>query len=205
MKLLHIDASILGDGSVTREVTNLIVKKLTADGHADVTYRDLSVAAPPHLTFAAMPHDHPASGHAGELDAAAKAIRDDSQAMLDEFIAADTIVIGAPMYNFGIPSQLKAWVDRVVIPGKTFKYGAKGAEGLVHGKRVIVAIARGGFYGAESAAVSAEHAESYLKSVFGFIGVTDLQFVLAEGISAGEESKTKAMTSARNAIEQLVA
>ena len=130
----------------------------------------------------------------------AQAIRDASQAMLDEFMAADIVVIGAPMYNFTVPSQLKAWIDRIVIPGKTFKYGAHGPEGLVHGKRVIVAIARGGFYGPESAAVSAEHAESYLRSGFGFLGVTDLEFVLAEGVSAGEESKTKAMSAARDAI-----
>ena len=205
MKLLHIDTSILGPGSVTREVTALIVKQLTAGGHAEVTTRDLAADAPPHLTFATMPHDHPASAHAGELDAAGKALRDDSQAMLDEFMAADTIVIGAPMYNFTIPSQLKAWIDRIVIPGKTFRYGAHGPEGLVHGKRVIVAIARGGFYGPESAAASAEHAESYLRSVFGFLGVTDLEFVLAEGISAGEESKAKAMSAARDAIGQLAA
>ena len=205
MKLLHIDASILGSGSVTREVTALIVKRIAAHEGITVTYRDLAAEALPHLTFASMPGDHPASGHAGPLDAAQQAVRDASQAMLDEFIAADVVVIGAPMYNFTIPSQLKAWIDRIVIPGKTFRYTPQGPEGLVRGKRVIAAIARGGFYGPDTAAVSAEHAESYMRSVFGFLGVTDLEFVLAEGLSAGEESKGKAIASAREAIGQLAA
>ena len=205
MKLLHIDTSIVGSGSVTREVTALIVERFTEKTDATVTYRDLAAEAPPHLTFASMPGDHPASGHAGPLDAAAQAVRDASQAMLDEFIAADVVVIGAPMYNFTIPSQLKAWIDRIVIPGKTFRYGPNGPEGLVKGKRVIVAIARGGFYGPDTAAASAEHAESYLRSGFGFLGVSDLEFITAEGLSAGEESKGKAMAAAREAIGQLAA
>ena len=205
MKLLHIDTSILGPGSVTREVTALIVKRITAGKQATVTYRDLAAEAPPHLTFASMPTDHPASAHAGPLDAAQQAVRDASQAMLDEFIAADVVVIGAPMYNFTIPSQLKAWIDRIIIPGKTFRYGANGPVGLVEGKRVVVAIARGGFYGPETGRDSAEHAESYLRSGFSFLGVTDLEFITAEGLSAGEESKGKAMASAREAIGQLTA
>ena len=205
MKLLHIDTSILGSGSVTREVTALIVQRITAGQHATVTYRDLAAEALPHLTFASMPTDHPSAAHAGALDAAQQADRDASQAMLDEFIAADVVVIGAPMYNFTVPSQLKAWIDRIVIPGKTFRYGANGPEGLVKGKRVVAAIARGGFYGPETGYASAEHAESYLRSVFGFLGVSDLEFVMAEGLSAGEESKGKAMASAREAIGQLAA
>ncbi len=205
MKLLHIDTSILGQGSVTREVTKLIVERITAGGHATVTYRDLAVEAPPHLTFASMPGDHPRAVQAGPLDAAGQLVRDASQAMLDEFITADVVVIGVPMYNFTIPSQLKAWIDRIVIPGKTFRYGPNGPEGLVKGKRVIAAIARGGFYGPDTAAASAEHAESYLRSVFGLLGVSDLEFVTAEGLSAGEESKGKAMASARAAIGQLAA
>ena len=205
MKLLHIDTSILGPGSVTREVTALAVKRITQGKQATLTYRDLAAEAPPHLTFATMPGDHPASAHAGPLDAAAQAVRDESQAMLDEFMAADVVVIGAPMYNFTIPSQLKAWIDRIIVPGKTFRYEAGRPLGLVEGKRVIVAIARGSFYGPDTAAASAEHAESYLRSVFGFLGVRDLEFVLAEGVSAGEESKGKAMTAAREAIGQLAA
>ena len=159
----------------------------------------------PHLTVASLPSAHPAAKMAGPLDAAAQAVRDESDRMLEEFLAADTVVIGAPMYNFTVPTQLKAWIDRVVISDKTFRYGANGPEGLAGGKRVFVAIARGGFYGSETATVSAEHAESLLRTAFNFMGVTDLQFILAEGLAAGEASKTKALASARDAVGQLAA
>ena len=204
MKLLHIDSSIVGEASVTREVSAAIVARLKGPS-SEVIYRDLAAENPPHITPAALPAAPRVAKMAGTLDGPAQAIRDASEAMLAEFLAADAVVIGAPMYNFTIPSQLKSWIDRIVIPGVTFAYGANGAEGLVQGKRVVVAIARGGFYGPETAYVSAEHAESYLRSVFGFLGVTDLQFILVEGLSLGEESKTKAMAAARDAIGQLVA
>src|SRR6202012_3032201 len=99
------------------------------------------------------------------------------QAVLEEFLAADIIVIGAPMYNFTIPSQLKAWIDRIVVGGKTFKYGANGPEGLAGNKRVIVAISRGGFYGAGTPTAALEHLESYLRGVFGFIGIRNPDFI----------------------------
>ena len=93
--------------------------------------------------------------------------------MLEEFLAADIIVLGAPMYNFTIPSQLKAWIDRILVAGKTFKYCAQGVEGLAGNKRVIVAISRGGFYGPGTPAAVGEHLETYLRWVFGFIGITE--------------------------------
>src|ERR1700712_5755937 len=100
--------------------------------------------------------------------------------VLDEFLAADIVVVGAPMYNFTLPSQLKAWIDRVVVAGKTFRYGPQGAEGLAGNKRVIVAISRGGFSGPGTPAAALEHLESYLRGVFGFIGVTSLEFISAD-------------------------
>ena len=205
MKLLHIDTSILGGGSVSRELTALIVERLTKGGDVEVTYRDLTADNVPHLTVASLPSAHPASKMAGPLDKAGQAVRDDSDRMLEEFIAADTVVIGAPMYNFTVPTQLKAWIDRVVIPGKTFRYGADGPEGLAGDKRVIVAIARGGFYGPDTATVSAEHAESLMRTALGFMGIADPQFVLAEGLAAGEANKTKALASAREAVGQVAA
>ncbi len=105
--------------------------------------------------------------------------------MLEEFLAADIVVIGAPDVHFTIPSQLKAWIDRIVIAGKTFRYGAAGAEGLAGGKRVIIAVSRGGFYGAGTPAAAMEHLETYLRGVFGFIGVTDLEIIVAEGLLVG--------------------
>ena len=205
MKLLHLDTSIMGDKSVTRTLTAAIVKKLTNGDQVDVTYHDLAAEPLPHITAAVLAAAHPVSGMDGAPDAQAQAAREVSERMLEEFLAADTVVIGAPMYNFSVPSQLKSWIDRMCVPGKTFRYGASGPEGLAGGKRVIVAVARGGFYGPESAAVSAEHGESYLRAVFGFLGITDLQFVLAEGIAVGEETRTKALAAADEAIGQLAA
>jgi FMN-dependent NADH-azoreductase len=205
MKLLHVDASILGANSVSRELSALIVRRLTVEApDAEVTYRDLAAEAPPHLSLAALPAAHPLSAQAGPLDGAAERVRAESDRMFEEFVAADVVVVGAPMYNFSIPSQLKAWIDRIVVPGRSFRYGPNGPEGLMGGKRVVVALARGGFYGPETAAVSAEHAESYLRAVLGFIGIQP-EFVTAEGIAAGGEHRAKAVASAREAVGQLAA
>ena len=176
--LLHIDSSILGGHSVSRQVTSAIVSRLTAaDPSLKVVYRDLAADPLPHATPASMPADHPLSG--GQGDAA-------SQQALDDFLAADIVVIGAPMYNFSIPTQLRAWIDRILVPGKTFAYNADGTvAGLAAGKRVIVALARGGHYGNNAAAAAGEHAETYLRWVFGFIGITP-EFIAADGIAAGQ-------------------
>ena len=113
--------------------------------------------------------------------------------MLKEFLAADIVVLGAPMYNFTIPSQLKAWIDRILVAGETFKYSAAGVEGLAGNKRVIVAISRGGFYGAGTPAAVGEHLETYLRWVFGFIGVKNPEFISADGIQVGPEHREKAV------------
>ena len=125
--------------------------------------------------------------------------------MLDEFLAADIVVLGAPMYNFTIPSQLKAWIDRVVVAGKTFKYGARGPEGLAGNKRMIIAISRGGYYGAGTPAAALEHLESYLRGVFGFIGVAKLEFISADGIQVGPDHREKALAGALQAATKLQA
>ena len=145
MTLLHIDASILGANSASRQLSQAVVDRLRKAGQeAAVVYRDLAAAPLAHLSG-----EHLAAGQGATPESAA--LQKDiaaSQAVLDEFLAADTVVIGAPMYNFTIPSQLKAWIDRIVVAGKTFRYGATGVEGLAGNKRVIIAISRGGFYGA---------------------------------------------------------
>jgi len=123
--------------------------------------------------------------------------------VLDAFLDADIVVIGAPMYNFGIPSQLKAWIDRIAVAGKTFRYGPNGPEGLTGNKRVIVAVSRGGLYGPGTPAAAFEHVESYLRAVFGFIGVTDLQIVVAEGLAIGPEQRAEAMQAAVKTVSQL--
>ena len=190
MKVLHIDSSILGDNSASRVLTREIVSQLTAEHPASqVQYVDLAVTALPHMSGRSL----------AKLDADESAT--DARVMSD-FLAADVIVIGAPMYNFSIPTQLKAWIDRVVVAGKTFRYGAAGPEGLVKGKRVIVAISRGSVYGPGS---TAEYAESYLKHVFGFIGITDLEFIRAEGLGHSPELREKSMNAALTAIRTPIA
>lgn len=185
MTILHIDSSITGDLSASRELTAAIVATLTDGKKEDVTYRDLVAEALPHLTL-------PAFGEA------------DSAEVLAEFKSADTVVIGAPMYNFTVPSQLKAWVDRILVAGETFRYTDTGAsEGLMGGKRVIVAVARGGLYGEDSAARSVEHAERWLANVFSFIGIDDVEFVIAEGLKVSEEAKAAAMAAAHDHARKL--
>ena len=202
MKLLHIDSSILGGNSASRALSAATAQQVAkANPGLEIVYRDLAAQPLPHLS--------------GELFAArqgavpeAPVIQNDilaSQAVLDEFLDADTVVIGAPMYNFGIPSQLKAWIDRIAVAGKTFRYGADGPEGLAGGKRVIITISRGGLYGPGTPAAAFEHVESYLRSVFGFLGVTDLEIVVAEGLAIGAEQRSGAMQVALKSITQLPA
>jgi len=207
MNLLHIDSSILGSHSVTRRVTAAIVDTLKkANPQIEITYRDLAATPPPHMTLASLPGDHPSSAFAGPLDPAGQRVRDESQRILDEFMAADIVVLGVPMYNWSIPTQLKAWIDIIVVPGKTFTYGPHGPEkGLVGDKRFIVAVARGVFYGPETSAISAEHTETYLRTVLSFIGVNDPEFVVAEGVTAGDRNKAHALASALDAAARLAA
>ena len=193
MKLLHIDASILGGNSVSRQLSAAAVERLRKTvPDIDVTYRDISATPLSHLTG-----EHLAAAHGATPET--PAVRDDlaaSAAALEDFLAADVIVIGAPMYNFTIPSQLKAWIDRILVAGKTFKYSEKGVEGLAGNKRVIVAVSRGGFYGADTPAAAGEHLETYLRWVFGFIGITDVEIIAADGVQVGPEQREKALAGA---------
>jgi FMN-dependent NADH-azoreductase len=200
MKLLHIDSSVLGPNSVSRQLSAAIAERLTrATPGLQVTYRDLSSAPLSHL---AGPHLAAAQGTVPS-DAAIAQDLATGRAVLDEFLAADIVVLGAPMYNFTIPSQLKAWIDRIVVGGKTFKYGPQGAEGLAGDKRVIVAISRGGFYGPGTPTAALEHLESYLRGVFGFIGVTNLEIISADGVQTGPAQREKALADAMTAVTGL--
>ena len=199
MKLLHIDSSVLGPHSVSRQVSAAIVDRLrqTTPG-LSITYRDLTTTPLAHLSGS-----HLAAAQGAAPAAEVQADLAIGQAVLEEFLAADIVVLGAPMYNFTIPSQLKAWIDRILVPGKTFKYGENGAEGLAGNKRVIVAISRGGFYGAGTPAAVGEHLETYLRWVFGFIGVTKPEFISADGIQVGPEHREKALAGALHAVTNL--
>ena len=185
MTILHLDSSITGEQSASRPLTAAIVEALTGgDASAEVVYRDLAADPLDHLTL-----EEYASARSAEV--------------LAEFQAADTIVIGAPMYNFTIPSQLKAWIDRVLVAGQTFRYTETGAvQGLAGDKTVIVAIARGGLYGEDSAQRSTEHAERYLTSALGFIGITP-RFVIAEGLKISDEAREAALEAAHAAIGEM--
>lgn len=197
MKLLHIDSGILGEHSVSRRLTAAIVADLKARTPGlEVTYRDLTAQPVAHLTGA---HLAAASESAGAVDPQVAADLADGAAALEAFLAADIVVVGAPMYNFSIPSQLKAWIDRLAIAGKTFRYTETGPVGLAGGKTVIVASSRGGFYGNGTPAEAMDHQESYLKTIFGFFGITDIRFVRAEGVAVSAEQKAQAIASAEAA------
>jgi FMN-dependent NADH-azoreductase len=163
MKILHLDTSINGTNSASRRISAEVVRNLVTHGQDfEVIHRDLAETPLPHLTLAEFATDA-------------------SQEALAEFKAADVVVIGTGMYNFTVPSQLKAWIDRILVAGQTFSYTEAGPQGLAGGKRVIVALARGGFYAPGSPAAALEHAETYLRGVFAFIGITDIEIVNADG------------------------
>ncbi|MET0337444.1 MAG: NAD(P)H-dependent oxidoreductase [Caulobacter sp.] len=192
MTLLHIDSSILGDNSVSRQVSAAVATAITNDAPTtQVVYRDLAADPLPHLSGAHLGGVAPQA----ELDAGALA--------LEQFLAADTVVIGAPMYNFAISSQLKAWVDRILVAGKTFRYGPNGVEGLAGGKRIIIALSKGGYYGDGQPAAPMDFQEPYLKAIFGFIGIHDVEFVRAEGIAVGPEQREHGIAAALTSVTQL--
>ena len=203
MQLLHIDSAITGANSVSRQLTAQIVAAWQAQHPGtEVSYLDLVANAPAHFTSDAMA---PRTGQTADLSAAQQRENAVSEALVSQFLAADVVVIGAPFYNFSIPSQLKAWIDRIAQPGRTFQYTANGPEGLTKGKTVIIASSRGGVYSTSEGGRAMEHQESYLQTVLGFFGVTDVRFVRAEGVAMGEATKAAALASAAQSIrEQIV-
>lgn len=201
MKLLHIDSSILGDNSASRLLSGEVVKAWqAADASAVVTYRDLAADAISHFSSTTLV----AAGTTAELRNAAQQHEADlSASTLAEFIAADAVVIAAPMYNFTIPTQLKAWIDRIAVAGQTFRYTEAGPEGLCGGKKVVIVSTSGGLHVGQATGVAHE---DYLKVLFGFLGITDIEFVRAHGLAYGDEVRTKAMSDAHTQIsEQLFA
>ncbi|HUA76022.1 MAG TPA: FMN-dependent NADH-azoreductase [Acetobacteraceae bacterium] len=202
MNLLHVDSSILGAGSVSRTLSAEIVAAFRAHTPGlSVTYRDLGVEPVGHLSGAHLAAAQGAAPEAASLQADLAA----GQAALEEFLAADIVVIGAPMYNFGVPSQLKAWIDRLAVAGKTFRYTEKGPVGLAGGKTVVIASSRGGFYGPDTPTAFLDHQESYLRGIFGFFGITDVRFVRAEGVNLGPDKREAAIGAAREEITRLAA
>lgn len=188
MKLLHIDSSITGRGSASRQLSAAIVAEFAhRNPGAEVARRDLDADPIPHLD----------SGSLAETLAGG--------AIIDEFLDADVVVIGAPMYNFGIPSQLKAWFDRIVVAGRTFRYTESGPVGLAGGKRVIIASSRGGLYAPGAPSQANDFQETYLRAILGFIGVEDIEFVRAEGLAFGPDHREAAVRDALAGVRPAVA
>jgi FMN-dependent NADH-azoreductase len=198
MNLLHIDSSALGDFSVTRELSAAVANSLkAATPGARYRYRDLAAAPPSHLSgslLAALRAPDPA---APELQADVTL----TDELLREFLAADVIVIGAPMYNFSIPSPLKAWIDRIAQAGKTFRYTANGPEGLAGGKHVVIVSSRGSMINGTAAEAALDHQEAYLRTVFGFLGITDIRVLRTEGIGLGPDARKAALAAAHAAVQ----
>ena len=197
--LLVIDSAATGDASVSRSLVRAAVEALRAEGATKVVYRDLDAAPLPHLTQASVAgiRAQPAS----ETEHSARALSD---ALIAELRAADTIVIGAPMYNFSVPTTLRAWFDHVLRAGETFRYTEQGPQGLLPGKRVIVVESRGGLY-SEGPAQAIDFQEPYLRHLLGFMGLTDVTFVRAEKIGYGPDARDAAIAAATSALREVAA
>jgi FMN-dependent NADH-azoreductase len=202
MQLLHLDSSVLGAASVSRRLTAEIVARHRAlHPSLQVTSRDLAADPALHLSGAHLA----AFQGAASADATIDADLLKGNAYLDELFAADILVIGAPMYNLSIPTPLKAWIDRIAVAGRTFRYTAQGPEGLLKNKKAYIASARGGVYAAGSPAAALEHQESYLVGLLAFLGVADVTVVRAEGIALGADAKEAAVARALEDIAAIEA
>ncbi len=200
MKILHLDSSITGQHSVSRTLSSEIVAAQAAlNPGSEIVYHDLANEPAMHLSPA-----HMATFQGGAIES--EALGQDlalGAKYIDELIGADVLVIGMPMYNFGIPTQLKSWIDRVVVAGKTFRYAETGPVGLLPaGKKAFIAASSGGFYSGESPAKFLEHTESYLRAVLAHMGLKDVTVFRAEGIGLGPEARKHAIDDALGAIDK---
>lgn len=200
MQVLHLDSSILGDASASRTLSAALVAAIQRRHPlARVVYRDLVEERIPHLDGATAAGFRPSG--IDRFDAATLAEHARSETLVSEFVASELIVIGAPMYNFSVATQLKAWIDRVTQPGRTFKYTEHGPVGLAGGKTVLVASTRGGMY-SEGPAAAMDFQEAYLQAMFGFMGIGDVRIVRAERLTRGGEIRAAALQAAHEAISR---
>jgi FMN-dependent NADH-azoreductase len=202
MNILQINSSARTEGSHSTGLANTLVERVLASlpdaATATTTVRDLGRAPHPALDEAALQALFTPADQRTPEQAARVALDD---ALIAELQAADVVVLGVPMYNFGVPAALKNWIDAIARAKVTFQYTAKGPEGLLKGKKVYVALTRGGQY----RNTPADTQVPYLKTVFTFLGMTDVQFVYAEGLAMGPEAERQALASARTQIEEAVA
>ncbi|WP_296270705.1 FMN-dependent NADH-azoreductase [Pseudomonas sp. UBA6323] len=196
-RVLVIESSARQQGSVSRELTQQFIAKWQAEHPADqIQVRDLAAEPVPHLDATLLGGWMTPSEQQSEAEKAALAR---SNQLTDELLAADVLVLAAPMYNFAIPSTLKAWLDHVLRAGVTFKYTETGPQGLLTGKRAFVLTARGGIY----AGSGLDHQEPYLRQALAFIGIHDVQFIHAEGLNLGGEFSEKGLAQARAKLAEL--
>ncbi|AJF72970.1 MULTISPECIES: FMN-dependent NADH-azoreductase [Raoultella] len=200
--ILHIDSSILGSNSASRSLTaEIVAKEVKLNPGATLLRRDLVDDELQHLSPA---HLAVFQGNAPSSESLGNDIVLGGT-YIDELFSADIIIIGVPMYNFSIPGQLKAWLDRVLVAGRTFHYTANGPEGLLPaGKKVYVASTRGGVYSGTSPLAHLDHQETLLTAALNFIGLTDITVIRAEGLALGDESRATALASAKNSVETRV-
>ncbi|WP_432692974.1 FMN-dependent NADH-azoreductase [Morganella morganii] len=199
-KVLVLKSSILADYSHTNKMADYFIGQWRKN-HADdaITVRDLSAEPVPVLDNEIVSGMHaPAGGTLTQRQLSANALQTE---LIDEFFAHDVIVFTAPMYNFTVPTQMKTYLDFIASAGKTFRYTENGAEGLVKGKRAIVLTARGGFH----RDLTSDLIVPFMKQFLGFIGISDIEFIYAEGVSMGEDFAEKAQQNARQCVEALSA
>lgn len=194
-QILVLKSSAGGPASVSNQLVDALVARWP---DATVTTRDLGADPVPHLLPVAL------SGLFGNREGAAADTADLADATTAELAAADVIVIGAPMYNFGIPSTLKAWFDHVLRAGTTFRYTEQGPQGLLTGKRAFVMEARGGFYSA-GPLTSLDAQEPHLRSMLGLMGITDVTFVRAEKLAMGPDARAASVAAALDEVAALAA
>jgi FMN-dependent NADH-azoreductase len=200
MNILRIDSSILGEASASRDITGKVVQSLLrANPQARVVHRDLAASPLGHFDAELLE----ARSTPAELRSPrARARVAQADEVLEEFLAADVVVLGAPMYNFGIPSQLKAWIDMIAVAGKTFRYTESGPEGLAGDKRVILAATAGGRHAGQASGVA--HID-YLEFLLGFLGITQIERLVAEGLALGPGEREAAMAAALGELEAIAA
>jgi FMN-dependent NADH-azoreductase len=200
MNILHLDSGLFTEQSVSRQLSTRIIKQLQQQyPDASLVYRDLVAQPINHLDADILMAGNTEKAQRSERQHSELAV---TETLLEEVFAADVLVIGAPFYNFSIPTQLKSWVDRIAQAGRTFRYTENGPEGLLQGKRAIIASARGGVY-SEGPAAPMDHQESYLKTLLGFIGITDVTVVRAEGLNMGDNLRAQALSAAGKEIDGL--
>lgn len=197
MKILHLDSSVLNDNSITRQLSRALVDALQSrHGQTRIFYHDLAKNEIPHLSGEILGAAFTPAEEWNDLQRQEHAR---SEQLIGEFMSSEILVIGAPMYNFTIPSQLKSWIDRVAVAGRTFKYTETGPVGLAGGKTAYIVSARGGVYNNEQGQ-SMDFQEDYLKAVLGFLGISDVRFIRAEAVSMGADARQNALDAANAAI-----